>query len=73
MKVRAMSPVRLSVLLFATLAVIVVGKTLAIEVLFQYNTHHLIMPTRVHPRPQRQQPVPLRIFRVANNSPANDV
>jgi hypothetical protein len=64
-KVRLLSPWKLSSLLVACVAVIALAKTAVIELTYQYNAHHLITPSRVEPPPRRQV-VPVRVYRVGN-------
>ncbi|MEO8726824.1 MAG: hypothetical protein ABI383_11985 [Acidobacteriaceae bacterium] len=51
------------ILLFAACIVLMVAaRTVGIEVLYQYNAHHLIRPSRIDPR-NIAAPVPVHVLR----------
>jgi hypothetical protein len=54
--------VRLPVLLLGVVLGMLFVRTAAIELLFQYNVHHVIKPSRVRPQPVEPRE-PVRVLR----------
>lgn len=63
MYVRLVSPLRWPLLIAGVVALIFALKTAGIEMLYQYNAHHMIRPSRIDPR-TIAAPVPVRVLRV---------
>lgn len=60
---RLASPARIPLLLLGTLVLLFAIRTAGIEILFQYNTHHFIRPSRINPKIFRHSE-PARVLRV---------